>query len=387
MPAAAPDGVGSNGRAKAWAHPTIRDVAARAGVSKSLVSLALQNAPRVAPATRETILAAAEELGYRRNAAAHALVAHRTRTIGVFVLDLHNPISADLLDAVQAEARRRDYRTIVVVGGDDATAERAELEKLLEFRVEGIIAVGHRLPDGAAQAITSNCPAVIIGSEQPGIPHLASMLNDDVLGARLAVDHLVALGHERITYVDGGASTVARDRRRGYRAAMRRHALGDHLAVVKGSFTDDGGYHGASLALDAPNPPTALFVVNDLAAMGAMAAVADRGLTVPEDVSIVGYDGTRLAGMRPLALTTVAQPLQQLGTGAAALLCGQLDGEPSGGPSTRLAPALIARRTTAPPRSQGSTDPTAGSGGTRPRRDRRPPPDQPSNATSRRVKE
>ncbi len=332
------------------AHPTIRDVAARAGVSKSLVSLALQNAPRVSPATREAILAAAEELGYRRNAAAHALVAHRTRTIGVFVLDLHNPITADVLDAVQAEARRRDYRTIVVVGGDDAAAERAELEKLLEFRVEGIIALGHRLPDGAREAFTADCPAVVIGSEQHGIPHLVSMSNDDVAGAALAVDHLAALGHERITYVDGGSSTVARDRRRGYRAAMRRHGLSEHVSVVRGSFTDDGGYRGAFEALGAANPPTALFVVNDLAAMGALAAVTDRGLAVPDDVSVVGYDGTRLAGIRPLGLTTVAQPLEELGTRAATLLCGLLDGEPPGQPHTRLAPSLIERRTTAPPK-------------------------------------
>ncbi|MDO5710651.1 MAG: LacI family DNA-binding transcriptional regulator [Micrococcales bacterium] len=330
-------------------HPTIRDVAARAGVSKSLVSLALQNAPRVAPATRAAILAAAEELGYRRNAAARALVAHRTRTIGVFVLDLHNPITADVLDAVQAEARRRDYRTIVVVGGEDAAAERAELEKLLEFRVEGIIALGHRLPDGATAAITPDCPAVIIGSEQNGIPHLGSVCNDDVLGARLAVDHLVALGHVRIAFVDGGPSTVAQDRRRGYCAAMVRHGLGDQITVVQGSFTDDGGYRGASQALDLPDSPTALFVVNDLAAMGALAAVADAGLSVPQDISVVGYDGTRLAGIRPLALTTVGQPLLELGTRAAALLCGRLDGEPVGESSTRLPPALIVRRTTAPP--------------------------------------
>ncbi|MDQ2755613.1 MAG: LacI family transcriptional regulator [Actinomycetota bacterium] len=354
MSAGAYGSAGASGRAGPSAHPTIRDVAARAGVSKSLVSLALQNAPRVAPATREAILVAAEELGYRRNAAAHALVAHRTRTIGVFVLDLHNPITADVLDAVQAEARRRDYRTIVVVGGDDAAAERAELEKLLEFRVEGIVAVGHRLPDGATEAISADCPAVIIGSEQHGIPHLWSMRNDDVLGAGLAVDHLVGLGHERITYVDGGPSTVARDRRRGYRTAMRRHGLGDEIHVVKGSFTDDGGYRGASQALDVPDPPTALFVVNDLAAMGALAAAADRGLSVPDDVSVVGYDGTRLAGMRPLALTTVSQPLLELGTRAAALLCGRLDGKPSGGSSTRLPPALVVRRTTASPRLVGT---------------------------------
>ncbi len=328
-------------------RPTIRDVAARAGVSKSLVSLALANAPRVAPQTRAAILVAAEELGYRRNAAAQALGAHRTRTIGVFVLDLHNPITADVLDAVQAEARRRDYRTIVVVGGEDAAAERAELEKLLEFRVEGIIAVGHRLPDGADQAFTADCPAVVIGSEHPGVAHLASMSNDDVGGAGLAVDHLVGLGHERIAFVAGGSNAVARDRRRGYREAMHRHGLGECAVVVAGSFTEEGGYRGASEALDLAVRPTALFVVNDLAAMGAMAAVVDRGLSVPQDVSVVGYDGTRLAGIRPISLTTVAQPLQELGTRAAAHLCGQLDGEASGAPRTRLAPLLVVRRTTA----------------------------------------
>ncbi len=311
------------------------------------MSLALQDAPRVAPATRRAILEVAEELGYRRNAAARALGAHRTRTVGVFVLDLHNPITADVLDAVQSEARRRDYRTIVVVGGEDAAAERAELEKLLEFRVEGIIALGHRLPDGAREAINSSCPAVTIGSDQQGIPHLGSICNDDVLGAGLAVDHLVALGHRRITHVDGGPSTVARDRRRGFRAAMRRHGLSDDLTVVAGSFTESGGYRGASRALDAVAPPTALFVANDLAAMGALAAVAERGLSVPDDVSVVGYDGTRLAGVRPLSLTTVAQPLVELGTRAVALLCEQLDGEPPGASSTRLAPALVVRRTTA----------------------------------------
>jgi len=351
----ASDAGGTTGRTGPSPRPTIRDVAARAGVSKTLVSLALQNAPRVAPTTRQAILDAAEELGYRRNAAARALGAHRTRTVGVFVLDLHNPITADVLDAVQAEARRRDYRTIVVVGSDDAAAERAELEKLLEFRVEGIIALGHRLPDGAREAITADCPAVIIGSEQHDIPHLGSMCNDDVLGAGVAVDHLVALGHERITHVDGGPSTVAQDRRRGYRAAMRRHGLAAHLTVIKGSFTEDGGYRGAARALDVPAPPTALFVANDLAAMGAMTAVTDRGLSVPEDVSVVGYDGTRLAGIGPLALTTVAQPLLELGTCAAALLCGQLDGEPSGASSTRLAPALVVRRTTAAAPALGET--------------------------------
>lgn len=350
MPAAPPVAASGPEQSALPARPTIRDVAARAGVSKSLVSLALQNAPRVAPETREAILAAAAEIGYRRNAAAQALGAHRTRTIGVFVLDLHNPLTADVLDAVQAEARRRDYRTIVVVGSEDTGAERAELEKLVEFRVEGIVAVGHRLPEGADQAISARCPGVVIGSVHGGVPYLDSISTDDVAGAGLAVDHLVALGHRRIAYVDGGASSVARDRRRGYRAAMRRHGLQDAVTIAPGSFTDEGGYRGATRALDVADPPTALFVVNDIAAMGAMAAVVDTGRAVPEDVSVVGFDGTRLAGLRPLSLTTVGQPLGELGRRAVGQLCGRLDGEPPGPALTRLAPTLVQRRTTAPPR-------------------------------------
>jgi DNA-binding LacI/PurR family transcriptional regulator len=258
-------------------------------------------------------------------------------------------VTADVLDAVQAEARRRDYRTLVVVGSDDTTAERAEVVKLLEFRVEGIIALGHRLPHGVAEAVTAQCPTVVVGSAPRGVPHLSSVSNDDVLGAGLAVDHLVTLGHQHIVHVDGGSSEVSRDRRRGYRAAMRRHGLGDLARVVPGSFTEQGGYRGARAALRSDDVPTALFVVNDLAAMGALAAVADDGLRVPEDVSVIGYDGSALGAIRPISLTSVGQPLHELGTLAAAQLCDRLDGEVVGESHTLLRPTLIERRTTAAP--------------------------------------
>ncbi|WP_435201365.1 LacI family DNA-binding transcriptional regulator [Janibacter sp. GS2] len=333
------------------AYPTIRDIAARVGMSKSLVSLALQDSPRVAQASKAAILSAAEELGYRRNAAARALVAHRTRTIGVFLLDLHNPITADLVAAVQEEARRRGYQTIVVVGGDSAT-ERAEIVKLLEFRVEGIVAVGHRLPAGGREAITSTCPGVIIGSEQTGVPDLLSISNDDAVGARLAVEHLISLGHTRIAHVTGGRSLVARRRRRGYEQAMRDSGLGAEVSCHDGDFTDEGGHHGAWAALTSGRPPTALFVVNDFAAFGAMAAVVDLGLRVPEDVSVVGYDGTRLSGLRALSLTTVVQPLESMGSQAVAHLCSRLDGDDASPKKRiRLTPSLVARETTAPLRT------------------------------------
>lgn len=329
-------------------HPTIRDVAARAGVSKSLVSLALHGSTRVSKESREAILTAANDLGYRPNAAARTLVAQRTRTIGVFVLDLHNPISADFIDAIQQQARLRDYRTILVTGSDDRGSERAELEKLMELRVEGMVIVGHRLPSGARDVIGSSFPAVLVTSEDRSIPYLSSICNDDVAGAGLAVDHLVALGHRRIAHVTGGENSVALRRQQGYEAAMRAHRLTTQIRVFPGAFSDSGGYRGMAAALDSSAAPTAVFVCSDYAAVGAIAAAEERGLRIPEDISIVGYDGTRLAGLRSVSLTTVAQPIQQLGSLAAGILCDTLDHTARSRKATLLAPELIVRGSTSP---------------------------------------
>lgn len=343
-------------------NPTIRDVAARAGVSKSLVSLALQDSPRVAEATRATIRRAADELGYRPNANARSLGASRSRTIGVFVLDLHNPIYADMLDGVQTETRRSDYRTIVVLGGSDRRSERAELEKLMEFRVEGLIALGHRLPLGAHDAISEVCPAVLVGAEPRSQAHVTSVSTDDLGGAAIAVDHLVDLGHERITHITGGSSGVARKRERGYVSAMASRQLRRHVRCVDGGFTDEDGYRGTMEALRSRSRPTALFVANDFAAMGALAAASDSGLSVPHDLSIVGFDGARLTGLRCIDLTTVAQPLQQMGALAASRLCAMLDGDDEEATSRRIhvTPQLVVRGSTARLGSRGGPPRVAG---------------------------
>lgn len=329
--------------------PTIRDVAARAGVSKSLVSLALQGSSRVSPERRLAIEAAAAELGYRPNAAARNLGSSRSRTIGIFLLDLHNPISADMVDALQAEARRRDFRTILVIGSDDPVAERAEVEKLMEFRVEGIIAFGHRLPAGSRQVIGSTCPTIIVGSEHRSTPHLMSVSNDDVAGAVLAVEHLVELGHRRISHVSGGGNEVALRRQAGYEQAMRAHRLTRYIRCHQGAFTDVDGHRAMAEALQADPRPSAVFVCSDYAAIGAMAAAQEAGLRVPEDVSIVGYDGTSLAALPTVSLTTIAQPITEMGTLAASMLADRLDLGVRPPKSTRLTPHLVVRTTTAPP--------------------------------------
>ena len=330
-------------------RPTIVDVAARAGVSKSLVSLALRGSPAVAPSSRAAILAAAAELGYRPNAAAQALAERSSRTVGVLVLDLHNPVFAEILDGVLAGVRARGYRTMVVTGAD-AAQERPELDKLLEFRAEGLVLVSHRLAPSALRAIAAETPVVVATRRDVTGPGIDTVCTDDRAGAELAVAHLIALGHRRIVHLGGGDDPVAADREAGYRSAMTAAGLGREVVVVPGGLDDAAGYAAAVTALSARRRPTALFVVNDFAALGALAAVADAGLDVPGDVSVVGYDGTRLSGLRSIGLTSVAQPLAAIGRLAAERLFERIDGRRGRAKHAVLPASLAERATTGPPR-------------------------------------
>jgi DNA-binding LacI/PurR family transcriptional regulator len=331
---------------KSPARPTIHDVAARAGVSKSLVSLAMRGSPKVREASRTAILAAAAELGYRPNATARSLADRRSRTVGVLILDLHNPVFAQILDGVQSRVRERGYSTMLVTGGTDPTLERAELDKLLEFQVEGLILISHRLTAADLRSVAREVPTVVVTRRDITGPRIDTVSNDDVAGAAMAVEHLVALGHRRITHVSGGDNPVSHDRCRGYLEAMSAAGLSSRSRVVDGALTDAGGYAAADEALGAPRPPTALFVANDLAALGAVAAVQGRGLAVPEDVSVVGYDGMALGALPTLSLTTVAQPLAEMGAIAAGRLVARIDRPGSRARHTSVEARLVVRGST-----------------------------------------
>ncbi len=328
--------------ATAGRRPTLHDVAARAGVSKSLVSLALQGSPKVSAASREAILAAADDLGYRPNRTASSLVQQRTQTVGVHILDLHNPVFAEILDGVQEGVRSHDYSTLLVTGNADPTTERTEITRLLESRVEGLILIAHRLPDDVLAGIAREVPTVVVTWRTDGIPGLDSVAGDDLAGARLAVDHLVGLGHVHIAHVSGGDNRIARQRRAGYELAMADHGLAS--LVVDGAFSEQGGYAGAVSAVDAG--ATALVVANDLAAIGAMAALRDRGLRVPEDMSVVGYDGMRL--LESLDLTTVAQPLAEMGRIAADLVMERIAEPGRASEHVQVETMLVARGSSGP---------------------------------------
>ena len=327
-------------------RPTILDVASRAGVSKSLVSLALVSPERVSEASRTKIEQAARELGYRPNAAARSLAISKSNTVGVLVLDLYNPVFAEILDGVQSEMRAHGLSTMLVTGGDDPRLEQQELEKLLEFQVEGLILISHRMSPETLREIATQVPTVVVSRDDISVPQMDSVCNDDVAGAKLAVDHLVSLGHRRIVCLSGGDNPVSNARAQGYREAMAAHGLARHTQVVSGGLSDTAGYRAAQDALSLE--PTAFFVVNDIAAMGAIAAVEEQGFDVPGDISVVGYDGIRIAGLRTINLTTVAQPLTELGRLAATRLLQRRDDPDAASQRDRVGSELLVRGTTGP---------------------------------------
>jgi DNA-binding LacI/PurR family transcriptional regulator len=329
-------------------RPTIIDVAARAGVSKSMVSLVMRGSNDVREEKRQLVLEAAAALGYRPNAVARSLVRRRTNMLGVVLSDLHNPFFTEVIDGIEAEAEARKYRTIICTASRHSSAERRALDTLLELRADALILASPMIEMDAIARASREVPIVLVARPSDSTA-IDSVANDDPTGAALVVDHLVELGHARIAHVDGGGGAGAAARSAGYVAAMERHGLGAHVRVIPGSYTDDGGRHGVVALLESGEPPTAIFVANDLAALGAMSVLAERGLRVPEDVSLVGYDNTSLAAVRQISLTTVDQPRPQMGRQAVTLVLERLTQERAAARHILIPPTLVVRGTTAPP--------------------------------------
>ncbi|WP_018654568.1 LacI family DNA-binding transcriptional regulator [Actinomadura flavalba] len=319
-------------------------MAERAGVSKSLVSLVMRGSPHVSERRRQAVLQAARELGYRPNAVARSLVEGRTRLIGALVADLHNPFFAEFLDGLQESLHGAGLRMLVGSGRWDPLFEAEAVEAFLEMRVDGLVllsVVPESLRDAAASV-----PVVVVGERD--VADVDIVVDDDELGAALAVDHLVELGHRRIAHIEGARSTTARYRRLGYEKAMKRHGLGDQILVEAGDFTEEGGYRAALTLLKRDVRPTAIFAPNDLVATGALSAADELELAVPGHVSIVGYDNTHLAAIRHISLTSVDQPRRDMGRVAAEMLTARIADQARPARQNLVVPHLVVRATTGP---------------------------------------
>ena len=228
--------------------PTMEDVARRAGVSRALVSLVMRDSPKVSTERRTAVLAAAADLGYRPNILARNLASHRTRTVGIMVNDLHNPYFADVIEGIEQVGSHRGYRTIINSGWRRDEGEEAAIETLLEFRTDGLVLAGPRLDERHIIGAANDVPVVAVGRAVDH-PSVDTVNNDERVGARLVVEHLVGLGHERIVHVDGGGGAGAAARRMGYERAMRDFGLDRHIRVFPGDFTEASGVQAASAIL------------------------------------------------------------------------------------------------------------------------------------------
>lgn len=335
--------------AKERSRPTITDVARKAGVSKSLVSLVIRGGRHVRPQRRAAVLAAARDMGYRPNAMARGLVQRRTRLFGVMVSDLHNPFFADVVTGIQDQAARAGYKVLLNTGNRIPSQEDEAIEALLQLRVDGLVVAAPLVESRVIAAAAREVPVVLVGREAKA-PRLSSVTNDDWEGARAVVKHCASLGHRRIAHIDGGQGAGAEARRAGYTDAMKEVGLARFTRIAAGAYTEDGG-HGAALFLlnGGGERPTAIFASNDLAAIGALDAIEERGLRVPDDVSLVGYDNTSLAAFRHISLTTVHQPRTEMGQIAVDSLLELLENKRARPRRSVLSPTLVVRGSTAPP--------------------------------------
>jgi DNA-binding LacI/PurR family transcriptional regulator len=322
---------------------TIRDVAREAQVSVATVSRALSSPDLVRPTTRDRVLTAAAQLGYQPNRAARGLITGRTGNLGIVVPDLNNPFFTGVLKGVQARARQADY-SVFVADSDEDRATEEQLLRAMAKQVDGVIVCSPGIDDTQLYEAAGITSLVMLNRRLRGVP--AALMNS-ASGMRQIVDHLIALGHRKLVYLNGPRTSWSnKERRRGLRLATQQHGV---ELIELGPFPPryEGGLQACDLAL--ANDPTAIIAYNDIMALGVLARLRDRGIDVPRDVSVTGFDDLMFAALCSPPLTTVAMPLMPAGTLAVDLL---LEGLNTGSSEVRqvdLDTQLIVRATTSTP--------------------------------------
>ncbi len=337
---------------------TIRDVARKAGVSTATVSRVLSRPHLVTPQTRTSVTQAVETLGYSPNSAAKSLRTLRSGKLLVTVPDLANPFFSHILQGIESAALRAGYSVLVGDTQHDEKREQKYAQMLQHREADGLIFLGHRLPKAAATLIRSvpmQQAPVVNGCEfSPGLG-VPSVHIDNAKAASEAVDHLCRLGHRRIGVVTGPmASPLSRDRLSGTMARARQAGARVEIMVASGDFSIESGIAAGEQLLTSAKPPTAIFCFNDEMAIGVLHMARQHTLQVPADLSVVGFDDIRFAQYVDPPLTTIRQPMRELGEGTVRLLLDILRGNVKEAVSVTLPHALIVRSSTAPPRSRTS---------------------------------
>lgn len=335
-------------------QPTIADVARQAGVSTATVSRVINGQSVVAPTTRERVLAVIRELGYQPNALAASLVLRRSHTLGVVLPDISNPFFPEVVRGLEDAAHAAGYNVILCNSDLDTAKEIEYFEVLRQKRVDGLIYHSGTVTDAHLEAFQRLKLPVVLAATQDPRGELPCVLVDNRQAAAEVIEHLIGLGHRRVAVVTGNDPVSGESRLQGYRDALAGHGLQlEDGLVVRAEWTAEQAYQAVQSLIRRGPVPTAFAAASDLMALGVMGALHDTGLRVPEDVSVIGFDNISLAGTVRPGLTTMAQPMYEIGSEAASLLIRCLteeDPEACRGRRHVLPHRLVVRDSTAPPR-------------------------------------
>ena len=303
---------------------TIKDVAERAGVSPATVSRVLNGQQRyIRPETRERVLRAVQELGYLPDRRAQALRRRRTGVIGVLTPDISNPFFSLLVRGVEHEARAHGYSVLICDSQNAPEGEDRAIDALLRERVDGVIVTSVRADNTKLLKFLSKGIALVVADRPLTHLDVPTVTVDNVRDGYKLTKHLLALGYERLAFIQGPSDTAtALGRWTGYLQALREHDLEPPKgAVVSGDFTFEGGYRAAKRLLRRLGAFDAIVAANDLMALGALYALRERGIAVPDELGLAGFDDIPMASWVHPRLTTVAIPAYRIGKEAMKLLC------------------------------------------------------------------
>ena len=333
---------------------TIVEVANHAGVSYGTVSRVINNDRHVKPETRDRVLAAMQELGYVVNRQARSLVNGRSGVIGVLVPDLGTGYIGEIMRGIDAELEIGNYDLMLYTTHRREAKEAGYIETLSQGMTEGLLLILPRNPAAFINSLRNHGDPFVLIDHQGIGGQTPAVGATNWQGAFNATEYLLSQGHKRIGFITGSMDLgAARDRLDGFRSALRTHHIPlEEQLIITGDFHQPDGYAGGNQLLDLPDPPTAIFASNDVMAMGAMDAVRNRGLRIPDDVSVMGFDDIPQAAMLRPALTTVGQPLEQMGRVATQILLDMIKDRKFQPKTVELPTQLIVRDSCCPPRKR-----------------------------------
>ncbi|MGW5149215.1 LacI family DNA-binding transcriptional regulator [Rhodococcus koreensis] len=324
------------------------DVAARAGVSRTLVSFVMRGKPGAGEETRRRVLEVAAELGYKPDSAARLLARGRSRTLGV-LLDVQQPFQADLVTRIYPVAKAAGYEVLLSASAPGRNEVEA-IESMLSHRCEGLILLGPSSGQEYLDELEDRAVVVVVGKPmRPSVFDTVRSADDS--GIRQSVDHLADLGHRVIHHIGGGSSPGAAVRSDAYVAAMHERGLAEFTRVIPGLHTEAAGVAAGHLMLEEGVLPTAVLAGNDRCALGLMDSLDRAGVDVPRDVSVVGYDDSEIAHLSRIDLTTVRQDVDQLAENAVDFAVRRLEDDTAAATDVVVEPRLIVRGSTGRARS------------------------------------